>query len=110
MEVTNVKLKDLPAPIDKILEFDKDGKHYLITITDNVLINLPDGTFETNIYGEICQIHCKVKTDFKLIKLYSENFEKKDVLEKFEHQVAKFIAFVETKFKDSYPGIKYKVD
>lgn len=54
------KFKAPPEFLNKWIEFDEDGLHYLVSLTTNVLIPLPEGGLEVNVYNEYCKVIARV--------------------------------------------------
>lgn len=88
-------------PIEKAIEFDKSGLHYKVMITDQILIQLPDKSYELNVYGQWCKIIAKVNKegDRKVTRYESEVFDKKDVLAAWNGEVTKIISHMEMAFE-----------
>lgn len=77
--VTNVKLSELPAPINKSLEFTKEGINFRFSVTDNILIPGDDKTmFFLNIYKEYIKIVGQAVKGDKRMRLESGQLLKKD--------------------------------
>lgn len=92
MKIENAELNEIPPPIEKILEFDIEDLHFRMMVTNQVLIQDGD-SWSLNIYGEIHKVigvvqHKPMGTQ---IKLESEQFDRKDILSKWEETREKFV-------------------
>lgn len=95
MKCENVELNELPAPVEKILDFDVEDIHFKMVITDQILITSVDGGniyTELNLYGNLCKIICRATRNNTMMRLESEPFEKSKVLEVWEQTKEKFVA------------------
>lgn len=93
MKIENAELNEIPPPIEKILEFDIEDLHFRMMVTNKILIRCPDGTWETNLYGDVHQIigmvtHRPMGTR---INLESEQFAREEILSKWEETREKFV-------------------
>ena len=102
--VPQFKYSEVPAPIEKVLEFTKNGLNYRITITDQIIITNPDGTIEMNVYGDQCRIVCKVCNGegFAAVgmKVQSEAFLKKYVDKMWDKYLPLIVQYVEENFSN----------
>lgn len=103
-------LSELPAPVDKQLDFDKDGKAFRIVITDQILIPVQD-YYELNVYGTFCQVISRIRKNGKEVRTESKIYEKDDVLKHWEEEVNKIVNldFDSQKHYDSASGNAKKV-
>lgn len=92
MKIENTELNEIPPPIEKILEFDVEDLHFSLMVTKNILVETT-GVYESNYYGDIYQIICKVthKPMGTQLKLESEQFTRENILSKWEETREKFV-------------------
>lgn len=102
MKLENVTLEELPPPIDKSLKFTIEKLNFNFTITDNILTQLPDGSFSFNVYHEDCKIICKVTRDAKVIRFESSLYSKQNVLLEWESWVKKVTELACSSFDDLF--------